>query len=138
MIKECTRCGESTEFKETHNKRQGYWCKPCRSRASIDSAKKHRTTKRKNNNAYASRRSNKRSEETFKWRSNHPEKVTAHRAVQTAIRNGSLVKQACEICGGTIRIHAHHDDYEKVLDVNWLCHTHHMERHAMLKERGEV
>ena len=135
MIKDCTKCGTPAEFKDNHNKRQGYWCKSCRSKASASSAAKHRETKRKNNNAYHARISGQRAAATAKWRANHPEKKAAHQAVQTAIRNGSLQKMPCEVCNSTNRIHAHHDDYLKPLDVNWLCHTHHMERHAMLKAR---
>lgn len=136
MIKDCTKCGASTEFKDDHSKRQGYWCKPCRSKASVESAKRNRDVKRKNNNAYQSRISGERAQATAAWRSKHPEKKAAHQAVQTAVRNGSLTKQPCEVCGSLVRIHAHHDDYGHPLQVNWLCHAHHMDRHAMLKARG--
>lgn len=135
MIKDCTKCGTPTEFKDDHNKRQGYWCKACRSKASVESAKRNREVKRKNNNAYHSRISGERAQATAAWRSNHPEKKAAHQAIQTAVRNGTLTKQPCEVCGIVERIHAHHDDYGQPLQVNWLCHTHHMERHAMLKAR---
>jgi len=135
MIKDCTKCGTPTEFKDDHNKRQGHWCKPCRSKASVESAKRNRDVKRKNNNAYQSRISGQRAQATAKWRSNHPEKKAAHQAIQTAVRNGTLTKQPCEVCGIVERIHAHHDDYGQPLQVNWLCHSHHMERHAMLKAR---
>lgn len=135
MLKLCTRCNTLNEFSENHPKRKGYWCKPCLSAASVESAKKNRETKRKNNNAYASRNSANRSKATAKWRANHPEKKLAHQAVRTALRNGSLKKQPCEVCGSIERIHAHHDDYEKSLEINWLCHTHHMQRHSMLEAR---
>ena len=71
----------------------------------------------------------------MRWRLNNPEKRLAHQAVQTAIRNGKLLKKPCEICGSLLNIHAHHDDYCNQLNVIWLCHTHHMERHEMLKAR---
>lgn len=135
MIKKCTRCGSVNEFPEDHPKRKGYWCKPCLSSAAVESAKRNRETKRKNNNAHSARTSSERAEATAKWRANHPEKRAAHQAVQTALRNGSLTKQPCEVCGGVERIHAHHDDYANQLGVNWLCHTHHMQRHAMLEAR---
>ncbi len=55
---------------------------------------------------------------------------------QKAIRRGILVVGSCEVCGltpddstGRQRIHAHHDDYNKPLDVRWLCKTHHDEWH---------
>lgn len=53
----------------------------------------------------------------------------ARRKVRTEIEAGRLVRQPCEVCGET-RVHAHHDDYSKPLDVRWLCPTHHYEHHA--------
>ena len=44
--------------------------------------------------------------------------------VRKAIRNGVLVRQPCEVCGSEPS-DAHHDDYEKPLDVRWLCRLHH-------------
>lgn len=60
----------------------------------------------------------------------HRYKNRARRAVTTAIQRGELVRPStCEDCGGPGReykdgragIHAHHDDYDKPLDVRWLC-----------------
>ena len=47
----------------------------------------------------------------------------AHWAVQQAVRNGTLIKpDHCSICmNSTSRPHAHHKDYSKPLDVEWLC-----------------
>lgn len=61
------------------------------------------------------------------WRARHPEAVRAHNAVARAIRKGTLVRGPCEECppGRTGRVHAHHDDYSKPLDVRWLCPRHH-------------
>ena len=58
------------------------------------------------------------------WRRRHPERVAAHNAVARAVRSGLLVKKPCEECGD-IRVHAHHDDYTKKLDIRWLCAKHH-------------
>ena len=137
MIRDCSKCGSTTEFSDNHPSRKGYWCNPCKSKYAVECARRNRETKRRNNNAYHARISGKRAAATAKWRANHPEKRIAHQAVQTAIRNGSLKKQPCEVCGTEVRIHAHHDDYTNVLNVNWLCHSHHMERHTMLEARKE-
>lgn len=48
--------------------------------------------------------------------------------VGNALRSGKLVKQPCEVCG-EIKVHGHHDDYSKPLDVRWLCTTHHAAWH---------
>jgi len=61
---------------------------------------------------------------TRRWRSENPEKYAAHRVVAEAIRRGEIEKKPCEDCGSP-RVHAHHDDYAKPLQVRWLCALHH-------------
>jgi len=39
------------------------------------------------------------------------------------------------VCGSSEYIHAHHDDYDKPLDVRWLCAAHHKQWHD---ENGEA
>ena len=58
----------------------------------------------------------------------NPLKVKARRAVGTEIRAGRMKKQPCEDCGKA-KAEAHHDDYEKPLDVRWLCRGCHSKRH---------
>lgn len=53
--------------------------------------------------------------------------------VNNAVRNGRLKKSPCVVCGSTKRIHGHHEDYSKPLDVIWLCQTHHKARHREIK-----
>lgn len=62
------------------------------------------------------------------YREMFPEKHKAHKAVETALLFGRLVKQPCEVCGNK-KSQAHHDDYSKRLDVRWLCPSHHNELH---------
>lgn len=52
----------------------------------------------------------------------------AGRLVNIAIKRGKLVKKPCEICGAE-KAEAHHDDYNKPLEVRWLCKKHHTEWH---------
>ena len=61
------------------------------------------------------------------WEARNPEKRKAHHAVNNAVRDGRLVKLPCEKCGSTKRVHGHHDDYSKPLEVRWLCPLHHGE-----------
>lgn len=49
--------------------------------------------------------------------------------VRTAVKYGKLEKQPCEVCGTTKNVDAHHDDYEKPLEVRWLCKSHHKLHH---------
>ena len=53
----------------------------------------------------------------------------ARRKVHSAIKAGRLAREPCEVCGSSV-VHAHHDDYNKPLDVRWLCPKHHREHHA--------
>lgn len=64
-----------------------------------------------------------------KYNLNNPIKYAAHVILNNAIRDNKIIKQPCEICGSTYRIHGHHKDYYKPLEVNWLCCKHHKERH---------
>lgn len=60
----------------------------------------------------------------------HPEKARAWAAVSNALRDGKLVRQPCQVCGA--RAQAHHPDYSKPLDVQWLCFRHHREAHGQV------
>lgn len=58
----------------------------------------------------------------------HPFHKQARSLVSSAIKCGRMVRKPCEVCGSK-KSEAHHEDYSKPLEVNWLCRTHHMERH---------
>lgn len=48
--------------------------------------------------------------------------------VAEALKSGKLIRQPCEICGDS-PAQAHHDDYNKPLEVRWLCRKCHTEWH---------
>jgi ribosomal protein S27AE len=48
--------------------------------------------------------------------------------VWKAISRGKLVKEKCEVCGAE-KTQAHHDDYNKPLEIRWLCKKCHTEWH---------
>jgi hypothetical protein len=55
-------------------------------------------------------------------------KIKSNRAVAQALKSGMLQKQPCEVCNITDYVEAHHKDYSKPLEINWLCIKHHNER----------
>ena len=59
-------------------------------------------------------------------RARDPVKHRARAAVAYAKRMGHLIPQPCEVCGA-VNVQAHHDDYERPLDVRWLCRPHHVQ-----------
>jgi len=69
---------------------------------------------------------------TKKLRSKFPIQHAAHQAVRKALRQQKLVKLPCVVCG-SLKAVAHHDDYDKPLDVIWLCQVHHKERHKQIE-----
>lgn len=58
---------------------------------------------------------------------------SAYAKVYRAVKKCLLVKKPCQMCGSIKRVHAHHDDYSKPLEVMWLCPVHHKARHAYLE-----
>ena len=67
------------------------------------------------------------------WRAEDKRRSAAHSRVSQAIRNGCLVRQPCVRCG-EVKSLAHHEDYDKPLDVMWLCQPCHKQRHKELKK----
>jgi hypothetical protein len=74
------------------------------------------------------------SKQRKKYRAEYPLKYKAHGIVTRAILSGKLLKQNCEACGSTNGVEAHHEDYNKPLDVNWLCVPHHIARHKEIND----
>ena len=66
------------------------------------------------------------------YRERFPNKKYAHQLISDYIRNGWLTKKSCEKCG-EIKAEAHHEDYSKPLDIQWLCKKCHMARHKELR-----
>lgn len=65
-----------------------------------------------------------------KFRAENPHlQLSAHKLVRTALRNGTLVKENCFVCGSSNHVEAHHEDYAKPLEVVWLCRFDHAQRH---------
>jgi hypothetical protein len=68
------------------------------------------------------------------WRQHHPESEEQRRRGNARSlagvyqRRGVLVRQPCRDCG-TRRVQMHHPDYERPLEVVWLCRRCRLRRH---------
>lgn len=59
------------------------------------------------------------------------QKIRARRKARHAISKGDIVRpDRCEECGEVGQIDAHHPDYDRPLDVEFLCKQCHYERHS--------
>lgn len=56
-------------------------------------------------------------------------KIRARRLANKAILRGKLHRLPCRDCGEP-KTHAHHPDYDRPLEVIWLCPAHHRAEHG--------
>jgi len=71
-----------------------------------------------------------------RWRENNPERVRAQRIIFVGVRNGSIKKKPCRVCGKE-KVEAHHDDYSQPYKIMWLCKEHHSERDIQRRKKEE-
>ena len=69
------------------------------------------------------------------WRERYRDRRQAHKIVERALAAGTLERRACW-CGEPGQ--AHHADYAKPLEVEWLCARHHGRRHTLAGKAGET
>lgn len=68
------------------------------------------------------------------WKKRNPQKSAAHSLVLYAIRTGIMKKpEKCEECNMNNKLEAHHNDYLKPLEVNWLCKNCHANKHKIYR-----
>jgi ribosomal protein S27AE len=136
-MKICFKCGAAkplSEFYEHKMMADGHLnkCKAC--------TKTDVKVRRKVNPAvqeYDRKRGNRQNAEDLrKYRAENPKKYKAHQAVHRAVKNGTMIKlDQCELCSSGFGIEGHHDDYNKPLEVRWLCSKCHSLWHV---DHGEA
>lgn len=58
-------------------------------------------------------------------------KANARSYANTYQRRGKLLKEPCTLCGSE-QTEKHHEDYDKPLEIEWLCRDCHLEYHGAL------
>lgn len=66
----------------------------------------------------------------------YPKIRYAKNRVYDALKKGDMKKGVCAVCGSN-EVQAHHDNYNKPLDIRWLCSHHHREWHTKNKPKGK-
>ena len=140
--KRCTRCGSYRSLAGFQVRRASHdgltaSCKPCLG-AYDKSRYQTQPQVRARHRRYAKTEAGRCAAIAAKaaWDRRNPRKRQASTAVGNAVRGGRLIKpDHCEACGVCpARLHGHHDDYAKPLDVRWLCPKCHSQWH---QQNGE-
>ena len=158
LFRKCKSCAERLELGEFYNHPLGkhgkdHICKICRRRQT----KKNRNEKIEQYRAHDRKRGSlphrvqlrERLSEIYyqdgtfarakdRWVKRNPEKRKASFLLNRAIRSGLISRGKCVNCESMERVHGHHDDYSKPLDVVWLCATCHPKHHAKMRENNRA
>ncbi|TPJ34255.1 hypothetical protein [Mesorhizobium sp. B2-6-5] len=67
-----------------------------------------------------------------RWKRANPKKVWAQQCLRSALKRGLVIQEPCRVCGN-LDAEAHHPDYERPMDVDWLCRRDHQAEHKRLK-----
>jgi hypothetical protein len=132
--KRCSRCGEEKPVEGFHRCNHSHdgrkrECRECaRERVRIYREKNRERLLVEQRASYRASR-----EQTLayqqRYRTEHPERKRVRGAVERAVRSGKLQRQPCQVCG-VEPAEAHHPNYDRALDVQWLCRSHHRQIHA--------
>ncbi|MCK5610798.1 hypothetical protein KAR91_53490 [Candidatus Pacearchaeota archaeon] len=131
--KKCTSCKDIRDRSEFHANRRSSdglksLCKSCCRDYVVNNKDKIRPALRAYRQTGKCKQS--RSVSKAKYRAKYPQKDKAHSAISRGILAGKIIRQPCQKCGSNENIQAHHEDYDKPLDVMWLCIKHHSDIHA--------
>lgn len=138
MKKKCFKCGKTKDIEQFYKHKQmadGHLgkCKVCtkndvNSRYKDPLARERIVAYEKARFQTAHRRA-KVLEYARARRKRKPGKERARSKLARAVKNGTIIRKPCEVCGDT-KSQGHHTDYRKALDVKWLCFRHHREEHG--------
>lgn len=117
----CSRCKRKGVRLHKHNKNaagtiQYYYCTDCsNNRAKLYYLKTHGISTKKT---------------TDKMWTDHRKETLARAKVNYAVKVGKLVKpSSCEVCAMERKVEGHHPDYNKPLQVIWVCPPCHADIH---------
>ena len=139
-MKVCNRCGRSLPLDMFYFRKSiQMYLGPCKDCTLLYNRQRKKKIREKLHAYEVTRRAYHR-EKSRKWKSRYPERRKAHSLVQGAIRKGLLTRpDRCDRCGQTHElIEAHHHDYSKPLDVEWLCPHCHARAHGRVKDLSHI
>ena len=137
-MKKCSCCNEEKPrdaFQARKASKDGLTssCKACLKARDAKRYPKERERRAELSKRYARSEKGKASHKASveKWRTLNANRRAAHTILNNALRKGTVCRHACFVCGGNAE--AHHPDYDRPLDVVWLCSRHHKEAHKLTR-----
>ena len=112
----CDYCGEEYHTKKSAflRTKRHFCCRDCYSRYRAELLPKEEQHAYGTGYSHSERAKRKKAREIF----NH------------YVRDKHIEKQPCEVCGNN-EVEAHHDNYDKPLNVRWLCFKCHRKWHKL-------
>jgi hypothetical protein len=112
--------------KKSYNKHKDEIAKRRKIKRSTPEARKYNRERIKN---WRQKNPDKFRKSVKKWQQTHKIKHNAHQMVHRAIENGILKRsETCLECGKIGKTEGHHEDYNKPLEVVWLCRLCHAKK----------
>ena len=132
-MKICSRCKsekDDSDFRKCPHHSDGLhsWCRKCAREAARLLRLNDPTRPKAAVAKWRNKNPNWEKQHYIDIRKRNPEKLRARGIVTQLVFQGRMTRLPCETCGNPLT-HAHHDDYDKPLEVRWLCAKHHGELH---------
>lgn len=147
MKKLCTKCLTMKLVKNFYkHARDTYqsWCKTCCYKYKVEYRLKNKEAlkeyKRKWRASNKDRLKQYDSGCTARYQKTYPNRIKANNKLNYAVKTGKLSPpKDCETtgCSNNSGLIAHHNDYSRPLDVQWLCHSCHGLIHSKRKGIGQ-
>lgn len=130
--KRCAHCGQVKPLSAFHKRKRSpdglqASCIECRCNMSRDYGREYQRARMAKDPAGFRKRWREKSK-VDRMDPVKRKKIYARWTVYDAVRKGKLVRQPCRGCG-VADVQAHHHDYAKPLEVEWLCVACHSKEH---------
>jgi hypothetical protein len=127
-MKICSKCQENERLKWHHS-----YCRKCYLELDRRRYYKYREERLAKSQKYYQANKEKWIE---KGKREDPKKKKARSTLRNHVHwKNRVIKKPCEVCGNP-KSQGHHEDYDKPLEVIWLCSKHHGEKHRKYNEMG--
>lgn len=131
-LRTCKKCSAEKHISEFEQFR--WECRHCR---GIKREKNRAARYRYQKQPRSEHRKKYHAEYMAEYRTSPEEKIkgAARQKLIAAVASGQIVRPStCSRCEATAKIHGHHSDYSKPLDVIWLCPSCHGAEHRRLNQ----